>query len=274
MNMQKNIFSAASNKLSLFPEKLDNYLDKKNFVPIATEVQPSEKCNHKCPSCQSYYALEKRDVHNLKTKGSFLDFNKLDTFWNNPPDGVIISGHTGEPLMHPEIDSFLVKLEEKKIPAVLITNGSLITEKIALLAVKACRGIRISLDSYDHSSFMRAHGMNKDSWETVLKGITQLMKVREKTKKVNCSIGIGYLTDETTQSGMVAATKLAMKIGVDYIQFRPFHFKKSDISKELGECNDLARSGKIRILSSDQKYSISEVNARPYSSCHGAFFIQ
>lgn len=221
-----DIYNSAERKLLSYPQKLSDFLQKKPVIPVALEIHPSERCNHRCPECQGKFAYD--SYENVASLGEFLDFKLLDKIFKEKkyhPKGVIISGNTGEPLLHPDIPYLFAKLNKLKIPFVLITNGGLINERNAPLIAKSCEGVRVSLDAYDKASFLQTHGSHQ--WQRTLDNIRLLVSVKKRKK-----MGIGYLTNWDTKRGMVKATRLAKSLKADYIHFRPFHFQSYSIEIE------------------------------------------
>jgi len=206
--------------------------------------------------------------------GADLDLKLLHSVWQDPPAGVILSGHTGDPLLYPRIMELLVELGGRGIDVVTITNGEAVTPEIAEAMVRVCLGIRISLDAYDAYSFSKVHGVGEASWHRVLAGIQLLLNARAAAGIAPdaCKIGVGYLTDDNSRAGMLPATRLAKNMGADYIQFRPFHYRVSDLHAELAECLSLEDEGQFAVLASTQKYDLAHKPQRHYHACHGSMF--
>jgi radical SAM protein with 4Fe4S-binding SPASM domain len=269
-----NVFASGAMKLLCFPEKLMAWRAGAPFVPVTLEIQPTERCNHRCPNCQGRYSMPTQELRQRAIAGVDLDLSLLDSVWQDPPRGVVLSGHTGDPLLHPHIVDLLAELGRRGIDTVLITNGEGITSEIAAAAVRVCVGIRISLDAYDSRSFRMTHGVGEASWQRVLGGIRLLLEARTAAgiDPTACLIGVGYLTDDRTRPGMLSATQLSKVLAVDYIQFRPFHYRACDIRRELAECRLLEEKGKLAVLASTQKYDLIYRTERHYNACHGSMF--
>lgn len=268
----ENIFSMGSQKLFQFPSKVTDWLKNKPISPIALEIQPSEKCNHNCPQCQSKYSMSFSEARQLAREGSFLELSLLDKIWKNPPNGIIISGNTGDPLLHPRIDELLLSIASHDVGIVLITNGQNINDLLAEIIVKTCEGVRISLDAYDSESFKKTHGADEISWNSVLANIKKLIAARERMNKTECTIGVGYLTNKQTVPGMRKATLLAKKLMVDYIQFRPFHYDTCEIDNNLNECRSFVETDNFKVICSAQKYNLLHNQRRSYSHCYASAF--
>lgn len=268
-----NIFSAGAAKLLSFQQEICEWLASCNPTPITLEIHPSELCNQCCPRCQAGLALSKKEVLHRTRQGACLDLSLLNSLWEAPPKGIIISGNTGDPLLHPDIGCLLGTVSSMKIPTILITNGEALTIEIAEQIIRSCCGVRISLDAFDAASYRMTHGVDASSWDTVLRNLKTLLDCRQRIgkNKDDCTIGVGYLTGNNTISGMVPAASLARSIGVDYIQFRPFHYSSCSVESQLQQCEGLQTSDFI-VLSSMQKYTRLLESCRGYDKCHGAWF--
>jgi len=271
--IENNIFSLGARKLLTFRSHLEKWQANDFLTPIALEIHPTERCNQHCPACQAQYSMNLTDVRRRAKNGVDLDLKLLDTIWNNPPSGIILSGNTGDPLMHPEISMLFDLLREKEIPTVLITNGQNLDKALSELIVKTCQGVRISLDAHDADLYTQTHGVKSGVWQMVLENVQELVSSRNELglDEEECTIGIGYLTGNKTAYGMVSAAKLAKEIGVDYIQFRPFHYSDMNVMDELKMCEQFETEN-FHVFSSNQKYSRISSTARNYSVCHGAWF--
>lgn len=268
----ENIFSAAGRKLALFEPRLVSWRRGEAVLPITVEIQLTERCNHHCPNCQARYALPMPEVRARARAGADLDLALLDSVFEELPAGVVLSGNTGDPLLHSGIMQLLARLSAHEVPTVLITNGEAVTPALAAAIVNTCRGIRVSLDADGPAQFARTHGRPAAAWQRLMEAIAVLVLARATLgRESRCLIGAGFLTDASTRDGMLGATGLARGLGLDYIQFRPFHYGLDDVSAEISRCRELETDG-FHVWSSQQKYDrIADVR-RGYRTCHGSNF--
>ena len=270
--IETNIFSTGAQKLLFFPNEIKSWQNCEAVTPITLEIQPSEICNHHCPQCQGFIVPSNNHENAKPMRGCLLNLSLLDSVWNSPPRGIIISGNTGDPLLHPEIKDLLTTIKNFSIPVVLITNGQALTESVAKIIVDTCVGVRISLDAFNDRSFMITHGMNSNNWKQLLRNITLLVNMKRSKANSNCLIGIAFLTNEQTKEWMIPATKLAKKLDVDYIQFRPYHFDRTDVIKILKNCEKY-ENNHFNVFSSYQKYSmLGEGLSQRSKNCQAAWF--
>lgn len=268
----KNIFSVGAQKMLFYPERLKDWRHNKPIVPITLEIQPSERCNHHCPHCQGKFSLERFDALGRSRHGAFLDFSLIDTIWELPPEGVVISGNTGDPLVHPEIGQLLLELKKHALPSVLITNGQLLNPYLSELIVRTCRGVRVSVDAFDPHSFAITHGANNKSWQDLMGNISDLVEAKKNFTDSQCHIGMGFLTSVQSKDWMLSATSLAKSLGVDYIQFRPYHYDTTDVIDSLRKC-EMLEDKHFKVYSSYQKYyKLDDCFDRSFKSCQASWF--
>jgi len=151
--------------------------------------------------------------------------------------GLVFTGG-GEPLCNNFTIDAVIYAKQKGLDVGFITNGELITEKIAEKLVENCSWVRVSVDAADEKDYLLVHGKGRDSYKKVLEGIGFLINAKKKFGG-NCTIGAAYLTNEKLSKGMFSFSKKMKQLGVDYVQFRPFHFDKFNVDSEIGECKKL-----------------------------------
>ncbi len=270
MTRVPNFFSTGSKKILHFTKEIALWQDKRVFPPIVLEIHPTERCNHACPHCQAQLTISRRSNNLLKKQGADLDFPLLETVWEYPPQAIIISGNTGDPLVHPTIGDLFDSIYERQIPCVLITNGKNLTEVLIHKALRTCVGIRVSMDADCAELYQKTHGVRHFEWQQLLNNVKLLSDIRSQ-HLYSCDIGVGYLTNEQTRGGIVQATRIARGLGVDYIQFRPFHYDTTDVLEEIEEAATY-QTDNFEVYASYQKYDILGKSHRPYTQCHGAYF--
>lgn len=112
---------------------------KKSSVKKILALEITQNCNYKCKYCF--------EGNNILSKSGILDFNVACIYLDKLPFGSQIRFFGGEPLMYFN----LVKKIVKKYPQhsySLVTNGSLITEKIAEFLTENNFSVGLSYDGY------------------------------------------------------------------------------------------------------------------------------
>jgi len=251
--MQVQIFR--SDKILSHIDRVKDWLEGKNPPPITMEIDLTNRCNNDCPKCIGF----RQPLVDLKYPKRII--REIAGFGIR---GLIFSGG-GEPLLHPEFTDCVVYAKNLGLDVGVISNGLAMTEKVAEQIKPFCTWIRISLDADGPTMHEKTHGV-KGAFKKTVENIKTLVKAKGKA-----TIGVGYLTGKDTVKGMVKATKLCKDLGVDYIQFRPFHYEFTPIEKELEKC--LKVEG-IKVLTSKHKYDSMKRKdfGRSYDRCYGQQF--
>lgn len=267
-----NPFHSPGMKLRYFPDALQCFKSGNLVQPIALEIQPSERCDHACPHCQSASVLGDKERRRRSRGSTYLDLALLDSLWQMPPKGIILSGNTGDPLAHPEFNELIERLGHRGCPVVLITNGHRLNQLSLENIVRLCTGIRVSLDASNADEYAMTHGRAAD-WDQTICNLRELLTVRKRLgiSATECAIGVGFLTGILPAEAMLRATLLAAGLGVDYIQFRPLHRVKQNVGDSLRLCRERAGE-RLRVLASDAKYERNLDMCRRYRSCEAGNF--
>lgn len=245
-------------------DKILNHLDRvyawlqgKNPPPITMEIDLTNRCNNNCPKCIG----ARTPLVDLKNPKKIIkqiaDFNIR---------GLIFTGG-GEPILHQEFIDCVIYAKELGLDVAVISNGVALTKDIAKEIKPHCTWIRISLDADSQKMHELTHGV-KGAFEKTLKNICDLVRVKGKA-----TIGVGYLTGKKTVKGMLKATKICKRLGVNYIQFRPYHYDFTNIDKEYEKCKKL-ETEKFKVLYSQHKYQCMKQTdlGRDYKKCFGQQF--
>lgn len=113
--------------------------------PVRVIYEPTINCNLRCPMCDRTHKSEYKKHHdNQLDKDDALKFID-DIAAMGVTDIQLIGG--GEPLMHPDILTFIDCIKKYNIRLHLWTNGTLITEKNADFLASHCDIVTVSLDS-------------------------------------------------------------------------------------------------------------------------------
>lgn len=265
----------SSDKILKHLDRVNSWLRGMNPPPVTVELDMTNICNHKCPECSGWY-FQNRNREFLP-----VDLAKriVKQLAKANVRGIIFTGG-GEPLCHPDIITAVQLAYDLGLDIGFITNGSLITQENAEVLLKCCTWIRISLDSASKETFKKAHGLGQDAFQKVINNIRLLVKTK-KTLNSPVTIGVGYLTCDYTNTGMLKAVRLCKKLAVDYLQFRPmqlhrngkFRYHKDGIIKYIDKCMKEGGNG-LKILCSKHKYDMMQDKeyGRYYKKCYGHQF--
>lgn len=160
-------------------EQLYNYLSGKIDCikgPLKYELCITNRCNQHCLHCSNGSA----------PKNELFDLKCIDEVLKQEPLWVVLTG--GEPLLHPDVFSFISTIKNQGALIRLCTNGVFLTEDVcAHLSELLTRYdvIQISLDASNPQTYKKIRG--SDDFEIVLKNIEIARdKMPDVTVDVHC----------------------------------------------------------------------------------------
>jgi sulfatase maturation enzyme AslB (radical SAM superfamily) len=234
-------------------------------------------CNSKCPFCFGF--LDRASDRSSLTLPEASDIiRQIREFGGK---GLTFTGG-GEPLCNPSTVDAIVYARSLGLDVGFITNGILLTEKIARVLVDHCTWIRVSIDAGTRDTYRRTHGLDGTTFQDVINNTAMLVRVK-KERGSNVTIGTGFITSPEVVEDMRAFVETSRDAGVDYAQFRPLlkNFRQKEINtrhdakvlEALEQCQNMA-TGEFRVLCSLHKYRILHqgIPARNYGKCHGHHF--
>jgi len=128
-------------------------------------IHITKRCNLHCPHCYIAASVSQNDLPSQSI------ISLIDTLVEQGGDGLTISG--GEPLCHPEIKN-IISHASKNLSVRLLTNGTLIDEKMADFLAQKNIFVQISLDGATASIHDAIRG--KGSYDRVIESIHMLQK--------------------------------------------------------------------------------------------------
>lgn len=136
--------------------------------PASVDVFITSRCNLKCVHCFS--AREEGFAAELSAEDLDSIFSQLEQL------GVFeVRINGGEPFLHPEIEKILLSLKERRFRKVVITNGTLLNEKLASLLKESGTIPTVSIDDSleeEHDLFRGVDG----SFKLALRALRLLSK--------------------------------------------------------------------------------------------------
>lgn len=245
-------------KILNYSERLLEWKETGETLPITTGLDLTLKCSHKCPNCP----------FKNKRKVQYEPFSKwdnikiaIDNLNKCGVRGILFTGG-GEPLENPYTTESIKLAKNYGISIALITNGEKISIKNYHDLLACCDWIRISIDACTQETYKKMHGVGENQFDKLIKNVSLLVKKRNEMK-AKTTIGISMLTSDVTINEMPGFAKLASKLDVDYCQFRPLqnpsrediYEHKISFQKNIEKCLN-HKSSKLRIIAAENKYKI------------------
>lgn len=265
----------SSDKILKHLDRVSAWMDGKNPAPITVEMDMTNRCNHRCPECVAGY-FQRTSVNSLSKEMAEDIIRQLADF---KVRGLIFTGG-GDPLCSKYTLETVELAKSLGLDVGFITNGTLLTKHACEVLAKNCVWVRVSLDASDPETYKITHGLNEAGFEKVLKNIKTLAATKKRLKS-DCTVGVGYLTNDHTKDGMIRAAELCGDLGVDYIQYRPmqihrggmFDYHWTDVSQIINKCTKFGKPG-YDVLFSQHKYEMMKMKdyGRNYRVCYGHQF--
>jgi GTP 3',8-cyclase len=206
-------FNFDGHKLFYQFETTYNLLSDKKVNPVYVEYSPVGSCNHRCLFCAyDYIGYQPRRLNTQKTIDSIEGFAKLGV------KAMLFAGE-GEPLLHPDIDTFIQSAYENGVSSAIYSNGVLFTPKRADAILEKLTFIRISFNAGDKETYKKVH--RSDDFNKVVENLKYAVKLK-KERNLQTDIGLQIVVIPENIQSIVALAKLGAEIGVDYLAIKPF----------------------------------------------------
>lgn len=253
-------------KILCHPDRIAEWLEGGDTRPISWELDLTNACDQKCPDCPGG-----------RNNNQSLDLDTAENYVYQIKalggKSIVLTGG-GEPLLNSIITKVVKYIHYSKgMDVSLITNGTQLNKDNVFDIVENCTWVRVSLDAGSPEIYKFTHGCNKKTFKSVLGGISLLVEAKKAKlpEGYNCTIGVAFLTHNKTRKDMLVFTKLCQWLGVDYVQFRPYHYNFCDVTEELKECEKQTIPGQFYVLKSGNKYD-HLTERQPYDICYGHHF--
>ena len=116
-------------------------------------ITVTDDCNLRCLHCYMSAGIVSKKYLNLTLVSEKI--KRIQQYYNSKLD-IVVSG--GEPLLHPEILSFLKEIKENQVT--LFTNGMLINSSNINVISETCDAVQISMEGISKHVFEKIRGKN------------------------------------------------------------------------------------------------------------------
>jgi len=146
--------------------------------PLFIDIESTSVCNLRCPFCSSTYL-------NKKIKKGFITFELVKKIIDEGTDNGLYGvkfNFRGEPLLHPEIHSFVKYAKDKGLIDVYFnTNALELTEEVSKRLIDS--GLdRISISFEGHTKALYESYRVGSDFDTVVKNVENLKALRERLR--------------------------------------------------------------------------------------------
>ncbi len=177
--------------------------------PTFVSIEPTNKCNLRCPECPTGQMGLTRASGNLKQE----EFERIvDQF--TPQLAYLTLYFQGEPYLNRDLFRFISYARERGVYVWSSTNGHFLTEpNIRKTIESGLNKLIISLDGTDQNAYeqYRVGG----SFETVINGIRDFVRIRREMNTRKPVLEIQFLVLKSNEHQIEEIRKLGKLLGVD-----------------------------------------------------------
>lgn len=263
-------------KLTYHIDRVGEFIKEGDCFPLYMEVSPTGSCNHKCVFCA--YDFIGYPNRKLETD-RFLTF--IDEMAECGVKSLLYAGE-GEPLIHPDIDKFIVHSKKQRLDIGMYTNGHLLNVKRAEKILSSLTFIRFSFNGGTRENYSAIHRVKPETFDKVVKNIETSVKIK-KEEKLDLDIGAQYVLMPENLDFLIDAVKVLKNAGIDYFVIKPFiqqsysqsYQMKSQISLDninhiLDEVENFSDQN-FKVVA--RKRSFEDYGNRGYKHCYGTSFV-
>ena len=263
-------------KLIYHLQRVDDWLKGESVYPVYMEISPSGSCNHRCIFCAyDFIGYPNRKIETER----LLSF--IDEIAECGVKSVLYAGER-EPLLHPDIDRFVVYSKNRGIDVGIYTNGHLLSRELSLKMLHALTFIRFSFNGGTPENYASIHRVKPGIFDRVLKNIKTAVEIKAK-ENPDMDIGAQYVLIPENRDFLFDAVKILKDAGIDYVAIKPFvqqsHLQAYKMKghlhmDDLGDTLDRAESfsdENFRVIA--RRNSFESYGIRNYRHCYGASFI-
>jgi len=263
-------------KLMYHLDRVHEYFTRNDCYPLYMEISPVGSCNHRCIFCAyDFIGYPNRRLETTRT------LTLLDELAEIGLKSVLFAGE-GEPLLHPDLDSFITHARTNGIDAGLFTNGQLLTPGKADRLIPALRFIRFSFNGGNATTYAQVHHVQPEAFNQVIDAMRNAVAVKRR-QTLETTVGAQFVVIPENIDSLVEAVYLLREIGVDYVAIKPFvqqsgqqgyQLKQPLDARQLDACLSSAEA-----LSTDtfavmaRRSAFSDYGSRRYAHCYGTSFI-
>ena len=262
-----------STNLIYHPERVSEWLVKRDCFPIYIEIGPTNRCNHRCSFCALDWV--KKDRTDIDKE---IMLSCLENMAEHGVKSVMFAGE-GEPLLHREIYEFIRHAKKEGLDVSLTTNGVLFSQDRAEKCLPYFSWLRFSVDAGTPKTYAKIHGTRKEDFRRVMGNIEEAVRIKRKLG-LKTTIGIQLLLMQENAAEVYNLAERIKELGADNMQVKPYSQHPSSRNKIKINYGDYTALGaKLRELNSDEfevkfrETAMQRVEEKcDYKECHGLPF--
>lgn len=182
--------------------------------PWAASIEPTTRCNLRCPECPTGMQSLSRPKGNLnlKTFQKILDKLSPDLFY-------LTLYFQGEPMMNPHFSEMVQEARKRNIFVATSTNGHFLDDNnVGTIIKSGLNHLIVSVDGMDQETYAK-YRCNGDL-PTVIDGISRLVAAKKDVHAATPFIELQFLVMRHNEHQMNQMREFAKRAGVDKLTFK------------------------------------------------------
>lgn len=182
--------------------------------PYSLSTEPTNYCNLHCVECPS-------GNKTLKREKGYLKIDLYRKIIDDIKDYIVFQMiyFQGEPFLHPQLFDMIKYADEQKIYTCTSTNGHFLSEENCIRIIQSgLKKIIISIDGTTQESYEKYRVGGR--LETVITGIKNLQKSRQKLKSRYPTIHLQFIVFKHNQHQLKEIRQMAASLGVNKLELK------------------------------------------------------
>lgn len=189
-------------------------------TPIHIQIEPTTKCNLRCPSCRRIEVIKHPKNMSLEEFKTIIETIQ--------PKKITLSGQ-GEPLLNSQITEMIKYAKSMGSSINMTTNGTLLKERAEEIFESGLDLFGVSIDAPDRESYIRIRG--GDYFGSIIEGIKEIVNLKRRLNRKYPKIRTCFVIQGKNTEKLVEFIRLSSEIDADAILFQPLEFTGDNKTK-------------------------------------------
>jgi len=274
--MDMKSYNLDGHKLIYHLERLNRFVEHSDCYPLYMEVSPVATCNHRCKFCAyDFIGHPNRKLEKERTIALLEELKAAGL------KSLLYSGE-GEPLLHPDIDEFVIHAKNIGIDVGMYTNGHFLSKDLAGKIMPSLTFVRFSFSGGSDKNYAEVHNVKAGIFDRVVENITAASEVK-KEHGLDIDIGVQFVLIPENIKYLIDAVKIMKESIIDYFVIKPFvqqseqqffqqteRLRMEDLEGLFDKAESLSDQN-FKVIA--RRDSFRDYGRRSYDRCYGTSFI-